>query len=336
MRTTTSDVISPAAALRGAVLLLAALPAAADGRNPGSLLVFPEYDHSSGRQTLVTITNAKLDAAVRVHFKYVSGEPATRCLLTNSFEDLTPGDSVTVLTGTHSPALFKRGFLYVLAVDATGTPISFNHLAGDAVRLDGTLTLQHTVAPFTFRSPRPLGAQTDGDGDGVLDLDDGEYEQAPGRMLVPRFLGQTPGAAGYESDVVFLALSGGLQFTTIAEIVIYNDDEDPFSAQHSFACWEKRPLLEVSEVFGNAFLQATSHAAPEVLGWPQREAGWFWVDGGTANSTTHTIHDPAVLVVLSERSGLEAGDESTGELPFVQGTQPNGDLLPTLLSGDGG
>lgn len=319
-----------------ALVALAAAPAAGNGRNPGSLLLFPEYDHTPGRQTLVTVTNAKLDAAVRVHFKYVSGEAATRCQIANSFEVLTPGDTITVLTGAHSAGVFRKGFLYVLAVNAAGAPISFNHLAGDAVQLDGSLTLQHSVTPLSFLSPKVLGAATDDDADGVLDLDGSEYEQAPARILVPRFIGQTPGAAGYESEVVFVALSGGLQFTTIAELLIFNDDEESYSAQHSFACWEKRPLLEVSTVFGNDFLQLTSHAASEILGWPSREAGWFWVDGGTASSMTSSIQDPAVIAVLSERTGVEADDESTAELPFFQGTQPNADLLPTLLSGDGG
>ena len=87
--------------------------AAADGRNPGSLLLFPEFDHSPGHNTLVTVTNTNLDSGlgtVRVHFKYVSGVVGqTLCTEADRIEILTPGDTLTLLTSLHNPGAFNRG-----------------------------------------------------------------------------------------------------------------------------------------------------------------------------------------------------------------------------------
>src|SRR5688572_20400880 len=78
------------AALASATLALTALaltaaPAAAGGRNPGSLLVFPEYDNLGGRFALISITNTNtdlVDGSVRVEVIWLNGsatEPLLAC-----------------------------------------------------------------------------------------------------------------------------------------------------------------------------------------------------------------------------------------------------------------
>ena len=44
-------------------LIVVASAAKAEGRNPGSLLVFPEFDNSTGHHTLITLTNANHDTS---------------------------------------------------------------------------------------------------------------------------------------------------------------------------------------------------------------------------------------------------------------------------------
>lgn len=328
--------LSRGLAILGAAFVLA-LSCQAGGRNPGSLIVFPEFDSTSGRDTLVTVTNRRLSVnqgAVRLAFKYVSGETATRCEIADRFEDLTPGDTLSVLASAHNPGVFHRGYLYVYAVrpaDALNTPIAFDYLTADVVQLDGALALQYSITPVLFQARTPFGQATDLDGDGVRDLDGSEYEEAPDRILVPRFLGQGSYA---QSELVLVALSGGKQFTTLLDFLVFNDNEEIFSAQYSFRCWTRVPLTVVNGVFGNTFLHSfTANAPGEIVGMSAQEAGWIQIDGNTAWSQLQSIRDPAFLAVLSERTGRSG--QPSAELPFSDGTQDNGDLLPTGVMGDG-
>jgi hypothetical protein len=308
--------------------------ATADGLNPGSLLLFPEFDHSTGQNTLLTITNTNRDSTsgtIRVHFKYVSGVPgATRCTEADRVEVLTPGDTLTVLTGAHSPGPFSRGYAYIYAVNAATQAVSFDYLVGEALQISSTKALQHSLTPLNLRAIPAQGLTTDIDGDGLRDLNGLEYEGAPARILVPRFMGQD---ASYRSELVFVALSGGSQFTTLLDFLMFNDNEEVFSGQYSFACWERVPLTAVSAMFDNSFLRdGTNHAASEIIGAATRESGWFTINGNTASSMLHTIHDPAFLAVLVENAGNE--NQQGAEMPFFQGRQLNGDLVPQSVLGD--
>lgn len=323
----------------GSCLALATV-SLADGRNPGSLIIFPEYDHSPGRNTLLTVTNTRSDQSVVVHFKYVNGQDDDqRCTIANVWETLTPNDTITVLSGSHSPGTFKKGYVYVYAVTAvgpSGLPVSFNHLAADVVQLEGDRIFQHSLNPLPFRAVPFLGSTTDlengGVGDGIRDLDGLEYEGAPDRILVPRFFGQSVGGGlGAQSDVILVALSGGKKFNTIVSLLLYNDNEEIFSGEYGFSCWKKLPLIQLSAAFGNDFLKnyTNSNNAESSLGL---ETGWFQLDGLVANSLTTSIVDPAILAVLVERIGTSS--PYSAELPFLNGKQTNGDLLPQTNNGE--
>lgn len=318
------------------VATLALLPgsARADGRNPGSLLIFPEYDHSPGKNTLLTVTNTSPDAAITAHFFYVGGVPGNLCDVSNRLEVLTPNDTITVLSSAHSgqsPTGNKyKGFVYVYA-ERLGVPISFNFLIGDAIQLDANLATLYAVNPVVFKAKTPTSQPTNLDGDSVRDLNDQEYEGVPEQILIPRFLGQT---AGRQSDLILISLTGGAAFTTIVNFVIFNDNEEVFSAQNSFTCWKKQPLSAVSSIFDNYFLHTqTNDAVAEIIGSTQDESGWMIIDGAVANSTARSFVDPAILAVLIERSGA-APNNVGAEIPFFTGKQFNGDLLPTGVFGD--
>jgi hypothetical protein len=308
--------------------------ATADGLNPGSLLLFPEFDHSSGQNTLLTVTNTNRDAitgAIRVHFKYVSGVPgSTLCTEADRIEFLTPGDTLTVLTSAHNPGPFNRGFVYVYAVNVATQAVSFDFLAGDALQIDSGKALQHSLSPLNLRAVPAQGLGTDLDGDGLRDLNGLEYEGAPAKVLIPRFMGQD---AGYQSELVLIGLSGGSQFTTLLDFLMFNDNEEVFSGQYSFRCWQKAPLSSISAMFDNTFLRdGTTQASGEIIGATARESGWISINGHTASSMLATIQDPAFLAVLVERGG--GGNNQGAEMPFFQGIQLNGDLVPQSIFGD--
>jgi hypothetical protein len=303
------------AALVGA--LAAAPPARAELQNAGSLLVFHRYDNRPSNETLVSVANTHGTASVVTRWLYVSGDD---CLILDRRETLTPGDQLTVLTSAHDPRP-TQGYLIVFAEDpSTLAAIVFENLIGSAMAIDGLGAIDHVYNPVVFAGLGD-GTSTDVNGNGRPDLDGVEYAPGPDELLFPRFLGQ---GAALQSELVLLDLSGGLGFTTVVNILLTNDNEELFSAQHAFECWTAIPLDGVSGAFTNLFLQSTNDDPAEIFGAPQQEAGWFRLGGNAAFSAQRTILDPLVLGLVVERDG--AGG-SSGR-PFHFGTQDVGVLPP--------
>ena len=247
------------------------------------------------------------------------------CVEFDRFEDLTGGDTLTLLTNAHNPNPWE-GYLHVKAVDGANQPIGFDHLVGNLLRVDGIESFDYGLNAVDFRAAVAEGALTDVDGDGHLDLNDAEYSRAPGEILVPRFLGQEPGVT--QGELILIGLSGGARFDTTVDLLIYNDNEVVFSSEHTFRCWDRVPLLEVSSVFRDDFLAMSSGNDPgESL--EGQETGWYRLEGAIASSTAVSLPDPAIYAVHVERMGVTAG----ADLPWEQGAR-HGHLLPRGLFGD--
>ncbi|MFT7670302.1 MAG: hypothetical protein ACI8X5_003010, partial [Planctomycetota bacterium] len=241
-------------------------------RQAGSLLIFPEFDNETGSCTVLTLTNTDPGnfGTLAVEFVYIDGET---CEETNRIEHLTPGDTFTVLTKSHNPNM-ERGFVYVFVKDGPGgSPIVANTLIGSVLVINGGIStssaIEYGINALAFQGIGENGF-TDVDGDGLRDLDGIEYGMAPASLLIPRFLGQRteqgPGLS-FHSSLILVSLSGGTQFTTTLDFLVYNDNEEVFSTEHSFYCWEKTDLLDISNVFGVDFLlDGTSHNPLEPLG----------------------------------------------------------------------
>jgi len=289
----------------------------ADGRNPGSLLLYPEFDNRSGDVTVLTVTNVA-DAEIDVEFMYIGVEGAdgapVNCEEFNRTETLTGMDTLTLLTRAHNPQQ-ERGYVYVFAKE-NGAATSHNGLIGSALVINGIEHFDYSVNPISFE-----GYGGDANENGLRDLDGNEYEAAPGQILVPRFFGQ---GGPFASELILIGLSGGAAFDTTVQFAIYNDNEEMFSAQHSFHCWEKTSLMDISGVFSNDFLRDhTSHDSDEIIGASNYESGWFSLHGHVANSNTTSIQNPAVYAVLIER----AGEVGVSDLPFESGENASGALL---------
>lgn len=319
--------------VRAALALVATTGLAfAGGRNPGSLLIYPEFDNQSGRITLLSITNTNTDAqhgSVWVEVVWLDGTPDAQivCGETNQTYFLTPNDTLTLLSGHRNPNL-HRGFAYAFAKDVAGRAIAFDWLIGDTLLVDPVFGLDYAVNPITFSAMRPQNQPTDLDGDGLRDLDGAEYEAAPDRILVPRFLGQ---GALAQSELVLINLTGGSQFTALVDFLVYNDNEEVFSRNYGFRCWTKVPLSTISNQFDQSFLALTTNDdAGEIVGYPAQESGWFELNGALAFSSAQQFHDPAILAVLVET----ANDRSGAETAFPSGSQTNGALLPNGILGD--
>lgn len=324
--------------------------------DPGSLLVFHEFDNRSGVMTLFTVTNVNSDDSVvsgnglkagtiDVEFVYrgrllnvaPSGsqgsydyDPTIECLEFNRTRRLTPNDTISVLTRLDNPQEVA-GYMYAFAKRInTNVPVKFDWLIGNSLILDGLSVFNYSVNAVVYRAAAGLaqGDNTDVDADGIRDLNDAEYEQSPDQLLIPRFFGE---GRHISSDLVLINLTGGPEFIARVAFLVYNDNEDVFSAEFPFNCWIKKPLKQISQVFSNDFLlNATNNDPNEILGAQGQEAGWIRLDGKIATSQSAAILDPAILALLVEK----VGNYKAAEAPFTLGLQDNGDLLPDGPFGD--
>lgn len=312
-------------------------PARAHHDSPGSLLLFHEFDSRPGQVTLLTVTNTHPTESIRYEIKYISES----CLEFNRTRVLTPNDTITVLTSFDNPEP-TRGFAYVFARSAeTGQAVTFDHLVGSAIHVSGFRSFDYGYNAMSYEGGTDVGQPTDLDSDGVRDLDGLEYEQSADELLFPRFVGQ---GMGFDHSLVLVGLTGA-QFQTVVNILAYNDNEEAFSAQYQFGCWAKVRLADVSSLFTQTFLKFTNHHPSEIFGLPDVESGWFRMDGAIAFSSETTVASPAFAAMLVESSRgnsifgsvfsfyLGALSE-TASMPFYQGRQGNGDLLPFGALGD--
>lgn len=334
--------------LTGLTVLGLASAAMADGRNPASLLIYPEFDNRALNLTLLTVTNTNSDftrvpgagglltGTVRVEFVYIgrygTNDTPLDCLEFNREHTLTPNDTLTLLTSAHNPQQ-EQGFVYVFAKNPqTGQAIVFNHLIGNLVTLNGLWSLDYSMNPISFLGiGAGAGTPTDADGDGNRDLDGVEYEGVTDEVYIPRFLGQ---GGAFDSELLLLGLAGGSMFNTIVNFWIYNDNEEAFSAQYQFRCWERVALGSINGAFTTSFLTTTNHAANEIIGASQYESGWFRVYGHTAFSTAEQIVDPAIYAVLVEIIDTHGASDLPFESPTLNDPR-NGALYPNGPFGDG-
>lgn len=297
-----------------------------DRRTPASLLLFPEFDSRPGVLSVFTVTHTNCEGSnIAVEFVYVDGDD---CSEFNRTQVLTPCDQFTAVVSAHDPNQ-TRGYMYCFAKDRlTGRPIAADVLIGNMLIMNGIDQFEYSINAVGFHG---LGVDglTDVDGDGRRDLDGVEYGQVADEFMIPRFLGQSPGnhklnGRSTHGELVMLDLSGGREFMTVLDFLIYNDNEEVFSGEYSFECWERVPLLDISGVFANQFLANWTDQNPaEVIGG-NLESGWFRVDALLSQSAWLLIPEPAVQVLYVERTGAFAA----ADLPFELCSQAGGSLLP--------
>ena len=306
-------------------------------RAPGSLLIYPEFDNRPGFLTIHSVTNtSKLDT-IKVKLEYVD---AVDCSRADRSVTLTPSDTFTFVTSAYI-AEQTHGYAYMYAqCTQSGPAVVFNHLIGNLLVMDGYEAIAYGMNPIAFR-----GIGMDGDGetigngscgflmtdlnnDGLRGLDGMEYDPVPDEILIPRFLGQNEVR---QSELIMIGLSGGVKFETTLDFLIYNDNEEVFSTQYSFKCWERTPLLNITNLFSNDYLAtATANNPEEVWGDSTIESGWMRIDGRVASSSNTDILDPAFFAILVEAHGL---NQMASDLPFGLCNQNNGALLSKKLSG---
>ncbi len=322
-----------------ALLSVALAPAAiADGLNPGSALVFPMHRSNTfdaSYMTVVCVTNTNLNPLAgdtNVHYEYVNvvpdpaditGHKPLHCNVVNRIENLTPADTLCVLTSCHNASAGSEGYLVVSAQDPSlfSTAWSFNHLIGSEIVVAGSTFYALNAIPFEAIAEE--GAETDADLDGQLDFDEVEYEGIADELYIDSFVGSL-------SSLILINMTGGFKHVANVGFDVWNDNEFPLSATLAFKCWTEGYLTDISLVFDQAFLELNTPNSKFELDIncdndDDFETGWARIRGLNASSVTESIPDPALL------GAIDAGILSMGgrRLWESEAKQLNGDFYKT-------
>jgi len=274
-----------------ACVALIAGEAVADGRKPGSVLVFPAQRTNAAGFTIVSVTNTHVQpqtptsfgGSTNVHFEYhdVILDPArpTHAAGKSVFdrvEFLSPADTLSVLTACHDPQ-WGQGFLVVSAEDPGlyRTPWSHDRLIGSALHLASS-GATYWIHAIPFGSPVAAGLPTDLDGDMELDFDGLEYEKPARTLLVDSFL------AIANTELCLVEFSGVDGASNDLLLSVWNDNERALSTTIQFTCWFELPLAAISPLFSESFLRGVQNDPEEFdVNCDRRgdlETGWIKIE----------------------------------------------------------
>lgn len=296
------------------IMAAALAPASfADGRKPGSVLIYPIHRSGTSFFTVVSVTNVNVDpvnGGTWIQYDYVNvvANPQNNfqpldCIRIDRGNLLTPADTQSVLTNCHNASFNgQEGYLVIHAQDPTKSKVawSFNYLVGSELVVNAVGGI-YSLNAVPFAAIEAKGKATDlaangGDGDGQLDFNDKEYESLPQCLYIDTFL------AVANSSLTLLTLSGGKFFTTTVRFDIWNDFEIPLSAAGiTFRCWFEEPLAAISSAFTPAFLAGNTPNDPIDLDincdqQDDFETGWAKITGQGASSQLDFIPGPSALV----------------------------------------
>ena len=321
-----------------AMLFSLAPDALADGRKPGSLLIYPVH-RSGGIEnsafTIICVTNTNtlpqtpvsFGGGTNVHFQYfnVVANPANafqplNCVEFNTTRYLTPADTLCVLTtcDNATTAAGQEGYLVVKAEDPMyfRQAWDFDYLIGNEVVINasgaiyGLNAIPFEALPNGPRGVEDFGAPTDLNGNGRCELDGREYEAVPDQLYIPSYV------ALVESQLCLVNLTGDARDLNTVYMSIWNDMEVPLSATLVFNCWFDQPLTAVSPAFEESFLKLLPNDPKELdidcdnLG--DLETGWAIIDSIDVSSAggLQISRDGAMVgsITAGGKSMLGTGD----------------------------
>lgn len=316
----------------------------ADGREPGSVLVYPSHRSGLGsfptnqgaQFTVINITNTTLAGGnTNVELDYVNmsygGIDATKLLPTScTYNDqiitLTPGDTYSVHTRCKN-GNNQQGYVVAYAQDPAlfKTAWSWNYLIGSELVITPTGGVyQLDALPFTSPMVKESLTDHEGDGDGQLDFDNIEYEGMPDVLYIDNVL------AVSSNSLVLINFTGGTGFTAVVKFDVWNNNEDQFSFWLEFKCWFEIPLYEIDSRLTDNWLFLNTNVDPteldaDCLGAPtggDYQTFWAMITPQQAWSNVETIPDPAILGAITAppfaslegaKSLWESGDQTNGD-----------------------
>jgi hypothetical protein len=269
--------------LLGSAMVLPAM-AQLRGEEPGSLLIFPEFDITPPAVTQIRVTDVRdpaLGGTTRVRFQYICpGVPGVPgfprvCPTIDRHKFLTFHGTLVVDVATDlglgGPFPCNNGYLVAFVEDANHNPISSNSLIGSYRITD--VDDQEATNAIAVQSARPPGTvlgSVDATGEVVLTF--GSSQGATTCSKKPPKTCTTTGAADYvalpdtlhsDFQAVDLAAPKTAELIVLTPTVKaglanpeaslavhwWNQFEDEFSSTRQFTCWAKVPLQTISASF---------------------------------------------------------------------------------------
>ncbi len=238
-------------------------------QKPGSLLFFDIYTSKIGdvaENTRMNITNAHPSRPVLVHFFFVR---KSDCTLADAYICLTANQTFSFLASEYDPN--ETGFLFAVAVNANGVPISHNYLIGDLYvksTFGTTSYFQANLGAMAFSARKLWDAAANGGagaltdwldgnagnvwafdpsraglsfGDYKSDIQENLYDNVPNRLAIDNIQSI---ADGNNTLMILHSMQGKVdQAGAIGSLAgqVYNDTEKGFSYQiKGFNCLETR------------------------------------------------------------------------------------------------
>jgi hypothetical protein len=239
------------------------------------------------------------------------------CQRSDTDEDLTPADTLTVLARGHNPNQ-ELGYLVVEARDPeTNRPIDYDFLIGSALVVNSEFDFQWAYTPFAFEGLPlglpPLAGASDcdhpfieaagTDSAAFQDFNGLEYSFFPDVLLLDQFFGEgVPGGSpvAFGNRLFLMSTDPG---DTDIFLVGYNNNERRFSRTFGFDCYLATSLGELTQAVTQQNLASGSDGA-ELQGI---STGWLKLQ--STNSTGHGI------------LGVFRQETTIGGSPFISGRE---------------
>jgi hypothetical protein len=181
-------------------------------QKPGSVLVFPYYTSSAQSKADTRITLSNLGAwNIGVHIFFIAGNS---CQQADQFVCLTKGASISFKTSDMDPEM--TGYLLAVAVDAMGTPISYNALIGNAFLNISTVADNYSAEAFAaYRGAGEPAAELSNDGTlAALEFNGIYYDRGADQFAVEI---QSPNDAPGQR-IIHASLDGNLSAGSLASV----------------------------------------------------------------------------------------------------------------------
>lgn len=286
---------------------------------PGSVLVYSYFTSSAAapatQDTRICITNVNPTLPVTVHLFYVDG---ATCAVADRFVCLTQNQTDSVFASNQDPGV--TGYLVASAVDsATGCPISFNFLTGDAaVKLASGHRAMYNAEAIAALYTGTLAGCDANSVTATLNFDGVSYNRLP-RVLALDKIGS---AVEGNSTLLVVNRIGGNLAVGAAPLgpvfgLLFNDDGEP----HSFTFTAQS--CQVAQIMSDAF----PHTAPPFTTViPAGRTGWLklWADGDFGILGVAINFNPNTA---TNRSAFRGGDN----LHKLSLAGPNSLIVPVIV-----
>lgn len=281
-----------------------AVDASADGRDAASCLLYPYFNTNGGAFAVITVTNT-CSEEINVRIVFISDD--NDCLPKDYWRTLTGYDTFTFLDYALNQKA-QTGFLYIYVVENYGSKAEkeMDCLIGQEFIFENWgpggvgAVVNFGVNAVSFEVVNGV------DGNGKLQLDGNEYDQAPSAIRFPRYFGQDIGF--FESKLILINLTGGKYYEANIGVRIWDDSEHEFSDQLQIPCFWYDYLYNALPDTNEVHLQGTSTDLDEIFdGTPptqvHKKSGWMELYGINAHYFINNFDNPGIYGLLVEKVG---------------------------------